>query len=185
MTNTVTFSTTVGGDGSTVTDDSNATTGLANGGFRVRLLPMFTQIIAIANFVLGKANAAATSATNAATSETNAGVSASAAASSASSASASAGNASDFRDTAKDWATKATARSTGRGIPLPITHRRLHPARRLLRPRRVSPLPLATLERFWQRMGLLRRGQSFRVSILFSCHMELSNVNTTPICIHP
>ncbi|MEI6002743.1 hypothetical protein H3V53_38290 [Paraburkholderia bengalensis] len=66
----------MGGDGSTVTDDSNATTGLANGGFRTRLLPMFTQIIAIANFVLGRANAAATSATNAATSETNAATSA-------------------------------------------------------------------------------------------------------------
>jgi hypothetical protein len=93
MTNTVTFPPAVGGDGSTVTDDSNATTGLANGGFRVRLLPMFTQIIAIANFVLGKANAAATSAGNAATSETNAGNSATAASTSATAAGTSATNA--------------------------------------------------------------------------------------------
>ncbi|MFL9960469.1 hypothetical protein PQR02_04895 [Paraburkholderia sediminicola] len=86
MTNQVTFSANVGGDGSTVSDDSSATTGLGNGGFRTRLVPMFTQIIAIANWILGKANAAATSATNAATSETNAGTSASNASTSAAAA---------------------------------------------------------------------------------------------------
>ncbi|EIF32523.1 hypothetical protein BCh11DRAFT_00251 [Burkholderia sp. Ch1-1] len=93
MTNQVTFPTNVGGDGSTVTDDSNATTGLANGGFRVRLLPMFTQIIAIANWILGKANAVSTNAQNAAASELNASDSAGAAADSATAANTSAGNA--------------------------------------------------------------------------------------------
>ncbi|MFL9899062.1 hypothetical protein PQR71_13010 [Paraburkholderia fungorum] len=68
MTNQVTFPTNVGGDGSTVTDDSSATTGLANGGFRTRLLPMFTNIINIANWILGQTNAASTSASNAANS---------------------------------------------------------------------------------------------------------------------
>jgi hypothetical protein len=68
MTNQVTFPPAVGGDGSTVTDDSNATTGLANGGFRTRLLPMFTQIINIALNILSSANNAATSATSAAAS---------------------------------------------------------------------------------------------------------------------
>lgn len=41
----------VGGDGSTTTDDANAATGLDNGGFRTRLLPMFTQIISVANWI--------------------------------------------------------------------------------------------------------------------------------------
>lgn len=97
MTNQVTFPTNVGGDGSTVTDDSNATTGLANGGFRVRLLPMFTQIIAIANWILTTASAVSTYATNAfnsaaaaSTSAGNASTSAGAAATSASNAAASA-----------------------------------------------------------------------------------------------
>ncbi|WP_280923053.1 glycine-rich domain-containing protein [Paraburkholderia sp. LEh10] len=68
MTNQVTFPANVGGDGSTVTDDSNPTTGLANGGFRARLLPMFTQIINIASWVTGQVTAASQSAANAATS---------------------------------------------------------------------------------------------------------------------
>lgn len=51
----VTFDNTVGGDGSTVSDDSNASTGLANGGFRTRLVPAFSQIVAIAVFVKNKA----------------------------------------------------------------------------------------------------------------------------------
>ena len=41
----VTFTAATGGDGSTVTDDSNASTGLANGGHRTRLIPAFTQIV--------------------------------------------------------------------------------------------------------------------------------------------
>lgn len=44
----VTFSTAIGGDGSTVTDDDNASTGLRNGGWRTRFIPCFTQQVAIA-----------------------------------------------------------------------------------------------------------------------------------------
>lgn len=62
MTNTVHFDTAVGGDGSTVTDDDNASTGLANGGFRTRLLPMFTNVVNIALNALASATAAAASA---------------------------------------------------------------------------------------------------------------------------
>jgi hypothetical protein len=79
----VTFPPALGGDGSTVTDDANATTGLANGGHRSRFIPTFVQLIAICNNVIGQlttllsstttqANNAATSASNAATSATTA-----------------------------------------------------------------------------------------------------------------
>lgn len=112
MTNQVTFPTNVGGDGSTVTDDSNATTGLANGGFRTRLLPMFTQIIAIANWVLGKANAVSTNAQNAAASELNASDSAGAAADSATAANTSAGDAAASAASAQAYAVALTATST-------------------------------------------------------------------------
>ena len=49
MTNSVTFPVNLGGDGSTVTDDDNATTGLGNGGHRLRFVPAMGQTIAIAN----------------------------------------------------------------------------------------------------------------------------------------
>lgn len=58
----VTFSTGLGGDGSTVTDDTNPTTGLAGYGYTVRLVPAFGQILNLANFAKAKvteANAAA------------------------------------------------------------------------------------------------------------------------------
>lgn len=48
----VTFSTTVGGDGSTVTDDDNATTGLGNGGALIRLVPMMQQVVNVASYVV-------------------------------------------------------------------------------------------------------------------------------------
>jgi hypothetical protein len=63
----VTFSTSVGGDGSTVTDDNNATTGLREGGWKTRFVPCFTQQVAVANFIVTKAGEAATSATAATT----------------------------------------------------------------------------------------------------------------------
>ena len=44
----VTFSTAIGGDGSTVTDDDDASTGLRNGGWRTRFVPCFTQQVNIA-----------------------------------------------------------------------------------------------------------------------------------------
>ena len=45
----------VGGDGSIVTDDDNATTGLMNGGATIRLVPMIQQVVNVANYVLTKA----------------------------------------------------------------------------------------------------------------------------------
>jgi hypothetical protein len=92
----VTFSTTVGGDGSTITDDDDATTGLRNGGWRTRFVPALTQEVAVAanavasaTAALSSKNAAATSASNAATSASNASTSATNAANSATAAEAS------------------------------------------------------------------------------------------------
>jgi hypothetical protein len=58
----VTFSAAVGGDGSTVTDDNNATTGLREGGWKTRFVPCFTQQVAVANYIVTKAGEASTSA---------------------------------------------------------------------------------------------------------------------------
>ena len=49
MTNSVTFPVDLGGDGSTVTDDDNASTGLGNGGHRTRFVPAMGQVVAVAN----------------------------------------------------------------------------------------------------------------------------------------
>jgi hypothetical protein len=70
MTGSVTFSTGIGGDGSTVTDDDNATTGLRDGGWRTRFVPCFTNQVSIANYVVTKANEAAASQTAAGSSAT-------------------------------------------------------------------------------------------------------------------
>ena len=51
----VTFDVAVGGDGSTVTDDNNATTGLRDGGWKTRFVPCFTQQVAVANYVVNTA----------------------------------------------------------------------------------------------------------------------------------
>ena len=94
MVNTVTFPPEIGGDGSTVTDDSSPTTGLANGGFRTRLLPMFTQIVNVVNWFVARGNSlvntasthvddATTQANNAAASAANAQIYAAAAQSAA------------------------------------------------------------------------------------------------------
>lgn len=64
----VTFDVAVGGDGSTVTDDNNATTGLREGGWKTRFVPCFTQQVAIANYIVTKAGEASTSATAASSS---------------------------------------------------------------------------------------------------------------------
>jgi len=53
------FDPAVGGDGTTITDDSNPSTGLANGGHRTRYVPSLANIISVGNFSLTKANAAA------------------------------------------------------------------------------------------------------------------------------
>lgn len=70
------FDPAVGGDGSTVTDDANPATGLANGGHRARFVPALAQIVAVAAWVknkavdmLGWANSASASASAAAASE--------------------------------------------------------------------------------------------------------------------
>lgn len=46
----------VGGDDSYTTDDDNPTTGLGNGGFWTRLVPMFRNVVAIANYVRQRAS---------------------------------------------------------------------------------------------------------------------------------
>ena len=78
---TVTFTTATGGDGSTVTDDSNATTGLAAGGHRTRFVPALTQTVNTAQNVVNSATAASASAAAAASSATAASASAATAAS--------------------------------------------------------------------------------------------------------
>jgi hypothetical protein len=65
MTNSVTFPTAVGGDGSTVDDSTSATTGLDNGGFRTRLIPALGQVVNIAQNTVTQATNAATSASTA------------------------------------------------------------------------------------------------------------------------
>lgn len=59
----VTFPTSLGGDGSTVTDDANASTGLANGGHRQRFVPSLYQVITCMNGALTQASAQVTAAT--------------------------------------------------------------------------------------------------------------------------
>ena len=59
------FDPAVGGDGTTITDDSNPSTGLANGGHRTRYVPSLANIVSVGNFSLTKANAAAASAVTA------------------------------------------------------------------------------------------------------------------------
>lgn len=82
----VTFSASVGGDGSTVTDDGSPSTGLDAGGHRTRFVPCLAQTVAVAAYTVGRASAAASSASSAATSAANAATSASAAATSATNA---------------------------------------------------------------------------------------------------
>lgn len=54
----VTFPPALGGDGSTVTDDANATTGLANGGHRTRFVPALAQIVKMAQTAVDYGTAA-------------------------------------------------------------------------------------------------------------------------------
>lgn len=54
-TDSVTFSESVGGDGSTVTGDANPTTGLANGGHRKRFVPALSQVVAVASNTVNQA----------------------------------------------------------------------------------------------------------------------------------
>lgn len=61
----VTFSAAVGGDGSTVTDDTNASTGLDNYGYVTRFVPALGQFVAVAANTVAQATAAAASAASA------------------------------------------------------------------------------------------------------------------------
>lgn len=67
----VTFPTALGGDGSTVSDDANPTTGLRNAGYKTRFVPALQQFVAIANN--GRSNALTASAA-ATTASTQAGI---------------------------------------------------------------------------------------------------------------
>ncbi len=64
----VTFSTSVGGDGSTVTDDNDAGTGLGNGGHRTRFVPALSNTVNIAATAVNSAASASASANSAASS---------------------------------------------------------------------------------------------------------------------
>lgn len=68
---TVTFSSSVGGNNSTVTDDSNPTTGLGNGGHRTRLVPALAQVVAVAGSAVASATAAQNSASASAATAVN------------------------------------------------------------------------------------------------------------------
>lgn len=48
----VTFPVAIGGNGSTVSDDSNVSTGLANGGHRTRFVPALAQVVGIGNLIV-------------------------------------------------------------------------------------------------------------------------------------
>lgn len=61
----VNFPPAVGGDGSTVSDDANPTTGLANGGHQTRFVPALAQVVAVSANTVTKAAEALASATSA------------------------------------------------------------------------------------------------------------------------
>lgn len=75
----VTFLSAIGGDNSTVSDDSSPTTGLKNNGHRTRFIPALVQFVAVANFtvtaVSNSVTAAAASATSALTAPGTSGTS--------------------------------------------------------------------------------------------------------------
>lgn len=72
----VTFPTALGGDGSTVSDDADPTTGLRNAGYKTRFVPALQQMTAIAGFTVNNSSAAiaatGVNATNAANSAASA-----------------------------------------------------------------------------------------------------------------
>lgn len=67
----VTFPANVGGNGSTVSDDSNSSTGLANGGHRTRFVPALSQMVAVAQTVVTTAQSGVNASTNGGTSVTS------------------------------------------------------------------------------------------------------------------
>jgi hypothetical protein len=59
----ITFPSSLGGDGRTYSDDANPTTGLANGGHRTRFIPTLQGTVAMAASAQGSAQQAAGSVT--------------------------------------------------------------------------------------------------------------------------
>ena len=120
MTNTAYFDPAVGGNGLTVTDDGNPTTGLDNDGHRERLVPALAQVVAVAGNTVTKATEAATSALTASNAASSAAASALSASNSAT-ASETAKNAAivakdaaeDAAETAEFWAGEAGSIATG------------------------------------------------------------------------
>jgi hypothetical protein len=97
----VTFSTSVGGNGQTYTDDNNEATGLGNDYHRARFVPLLAQVVAVAGFVLTKAGEVATSAASAVLSYNNSAIKATEAANSAIAAAASASAAQAYASVAQ------------------------------------------------------------------------------------
>ena len=133
----VTFPTSLGGDGSTVTDDANPSTGLANGGHRTRFVPALSQTVIcmqggiadaqaeVANaaaqvaLAAGQVTLAANQVTLATTQANNAAGSASAAAASAASAVNSPGtNATSTSSVAIGTGSKTLTVQTGKNFVL-------------------------------------------------------------------
>lgn len=103
------FNPAVGGDGSIVTDDANATTGLANGGHRTRFVPALGQVVAVASNTVTKATEASSSATTSANYATKVDGFASGSDNSAKSwAIGGTGDGDPTAGSAKDWATQTS-----------------------------------------------------------------------------
>lgn len=68
----VNFDVLLGGDGTTVSDDTNPTTGLRNGGYLTRFVPALVQFVAMLGFAKTQTQNATTQATNAANSAADA-----------------------------------------------------------------------------------------------------------------
>lgn len=113
MTNTVYFDPAVGGNGLTVTDDGNPTTGLDNDGHRARFVPALSQVVAVASHVVDTAQDVNDDATTASTAAITATAQAGIATTKAGEASASALAASNSADEAEYWAGQAGATATG------------------------------------------------------------------------
>ena len=80
------FDPSVGGDGSTVTDDNNATTGLGAGGHRTRFVPALSQTVAVSAYTVAAANTAVNTLNTSISTVTTAASTATAAASTATTA---------------------------------------------------------------------------------------------------
>lgn len=119
----VTFSEDVGGDGSTVTDDGNASTGLAQDGHRTRFVPALAQIVAVATWVkttaltvLGYKNDAAASEAAALSYKNAAAASVTAAAVQVTAATTQAVRAEDAAVNAEEWAGLAASTTPNAAI---------------------------------------------------------------------